>query len=94
MLTWLCINFFTLHILYCIRLVALHTIVKAVAIRVIELDSGRYDKEVTRCRKNVRYMSVPSIMSLLSNFSKFYFARRFKLTEDKNPNEMKVFTVI
>lgn len=28
MLTWLCINFFTLHILYCIRLVALHTIVK------------------------------------------------------------------
>lgn len=28
MLTWLCINFCTLHILYCIRLVALHTIVK------------------------------------------------------------------
>lgn len=28
MLTWLCINFFTLHILYCIQLVALHTIVK------------------------------------------------------------------
>lgn len=31
MLTWLCINFFTLHILYCIRLVSLHTIVKNVS---------------------------------------------------------------
>lgn len=30
MLTWLCINFFTLHILYCIRLVALHTIDKKI----------------------------------------------------------------
>lgn len=88
--------FFTLHILYCIQLVALHTIVKKrdVAIRVIELDSGRYDKEVTRCRKTVRYMSVPSIMSLLSKLFKILFSRRFKLTEDKNPNEMKVFTVI
>lgn len=83
MLTWLCINFFTLHILYCIRLVALHTIVKyrrvtfAVAIRVIELDSGRYDKEVTRCRKTVRYMSVPSIMSLLSKLFKILFCTSF-----------------
>lgn len=68
-----------------------------VVIWVIEFDLGWYDKEVIRCRKIVWYMFVFSINDyefVVKIFLKFYFVCCFKLIEDKNLNEMKVFIVI